>query len=149
MKKRIIFLCTHNSARSQMAEGLLRHYQGDKYDVYSAGTHPTAVHPLAVTVMAEIGIDISAQRSKGLDAFKDERFDLAITLCDGARAECPVLPGAARMEHHGFMDPDAFDGTESQKVEKFRMVRDEIRDWIMLYFADDIAPRKMGVNLGF
>jgi arsenate reductase len=135
MKKRVLFLCTRNSARSQMAEGLLRHFKGDRYEAYSAGTRPAELHPTAVKVMAEIGIDISAHWSKGLDAF------------EGARAECPFFPGAAAMAHRGFRDPSGFEGTEAEKVQMFRIIRDEIKDWIMAYFADDKALGKLGVIL--
>jgi len=130
LKKRIIFLCTHNSARSQMAEGLLRHLKGSDYDAFSAGTEPTGVHPLAVKAMSEIGIDISKQTSKDLKEFIGQKFDLAVTLCDRARGVCPFFPGAKETVHRGFDDPATCEGGEEQRLACFRRVRDEIKDWI-------------------
>ena len=129
-KKRILFICTHNACRSQMAEGLLRALKGDRYEVYSAGTEPTAVHPAAIKAMAEIGIDISFQRSKGLDAVRDVVFDEAVTVCDHARESCPVFFGGGIKRHQGFPDPSAAQGSGAEILEAFRQVRDEIRQWI-------------------
>ena len=129
MKKSVLFLCTHNSARSQMAEGLLRHFHDDITEVYSAGTVATIVHPLAVQVMAEIGIDISGQRSKSLEEFRNGEFDLVVTVCDTAREACPFFPGKLVI-HRDFPDPAAAGGSEAEKQEIFRMVRDEIRIFI-------------------
>ena len=127
---RVLFLCTHNSSRSQMAEGLLRARGGDRYAVFSAGTHPRSVHPLAIQVMQEIGIDIgeaAGYRAKSLDAFKGQPpMDLVVTVCDDAAEECPYFPGARRQEHWGFPDPSAVTGSEEERLAAFRSVRDAI-----------------------
>ena len=130
-KKRVLFVCTHNASRSQMAEGLLRALRGELYDVYSAGTDPTEVHPSAIAAMAEIGIDIRGHHAKGLDAFRDVVFDDVVTVCDHAQESCPVVPGGGVRRHQGFADPSAAKGTEAEVLAIFRRVRDEIRDWIM------------------
>lgn len=129
MKKRVLFLCTHNSARSQMAEGLLRH-GGERYEVFSAGTEETQVRPLAIEAMKEIGIDISDQFSKTLDQFVDQRFDYVITVCDSANESCPVFPNAERRLHWSFEDPSAAKGSDEERLKVFRRVRDEIRERI-------------------
>lgn len=126
MVERVLFLCTHNSARSQMAEGMLRAWGGDRYDAFSAGTEMTHVRPLAVRVMDEIGIDISTHVSKRVDAFAGERFDYAVTVCDDAREACPFFPGARRQLHWSFEDPSAATGTDAERLEVFRRVRDRI-----------------------
>ncbi len=125
-KKRVLILCTGNSARSQMAEGILRHFAGDKYDVTSAGTIASFVRPQAIAVMNEIGIDISDHRSKCLDEFLDLHFDYIITVCDNANQTCPTFPGNATRIHWGFEDPAEAQGTEEQILAVFRSVRDEI-----------------------
>jgi len=130
-KKRILFVCTHNSSRSQMAEGLLRTLRGDRYEVYSAGTEPMNVHPAAVAAMAEIGIDIRSHRAKGLDVFAETAFDEIVTVCDHAQESCPVFPGGGRKRHQGFADPSAARGGEAEILVAFRRVRDEIKDWIL------------------
>ncbi|HUP47204.1 MAG TPA: arsenate reductase ArsC [Thermoanaerobaculia bacterium] len=126
MKQRVLFVCTHNSARSQMAEGLLRHLAGDRFEVESAGTEATHVRPLAIEAMREIGIDISGHTSKTVESLGDRRFDLAITVCDTARDACPVVPAARRL-HWSFDDPSAATGSEQERLAVFRRVRDEIR----------------------
>ena len=123
---RVLILCTGNSARSQMAEGLLRHESGGRWEVHSAGTHPTTVRPEAVAVMNELGIDISRQWSKSVDEFAGREFDFVITVCDHANAVCPVFPGNTRRLHWPFEDPAAVTGTEEAKLEAFRLVRDQI-----------------------
>ncbi len=133
--KKVVFICTHNSARSQMAEGLLRHLYGDRYEVSSAGTFPTEVHPLAVRVMNEIGIDISAFRSKSINEYREKAFDSVITVCDHARQTCPFFPAAAENLHAGFEDPAAFEGSDEAKLKKFREIRDEIKKWIEDFFG--------------
>jgi len=130
-KKRVLFVCTHNSSRSQMAEGLLRALRADRWEAYSAGTAPTGVHPGAVAAMAEIGIDIRGHRAKGLDAFRDVVFDEVVTVCDHAQETCPVVPGGGLRRHEGFEDPAAATGTEADILAAFRRVRDEIRAWIL------------------
>ena len=128
-KLKVLFICTHNSARSQMAEGYLREKYGDRYEAYSAGTEVTRVHPEAIAVMQEIGIDISNQRSKALIEFFDMDMDIVFTVCDGARAACPVIPGAKRTIHQGFTDPSSTTGTPDEIRQAFRSTRDEIIRW--------------------
>lgn len=124
----VLILCTGNSARSQMAEGLLRHDGGDRYQVFSAGTHPGRVNPLAIQAMQEIGIDISDHRSKSVDEFISREFDYVITVCDNARESCPVFPGKTRTIHWSFEDPAAAQGDEAKRLAVFRRIRDEIRE---------------------
>jgi arsenate reductase len=124
---RVLFVCTHNSARSQMAEGFLRHFGADRFDVTSAGTEPGQLRPEAVAVMGELGIDISGHRSKGVDRFLGQSFDRVITVCDQARESCPVFPGATGMGHWDFDDPSAVEGDQERRMQAFRRVRDEIR----------------------
>jgi arsenate reductase len=127
---RVLFLCTHNSSRSQMAEGLLRARGGPRYTVFSAGTHPRAVHPLAIRAMAELGIDLSevaGYRAKGVETFADQPpMDLVVTVCDEAAEECPLFPGARRQAHWSFPDPSAATGTDEERLAVFRQVRDAI-----------------------
>jgi len=149
----ILFVCTHNSARSQLAEGLLRNLYGNKYTVFSAGTNPTKVNPLAVKVMFEIGIDISAQRSKNLDEFAETEIDLAVAVCqNSAKTLCTLCSSPLSMGRplivnaklhktkkyivHGFEDPSEVEGTEEEKLAAFRKIRDQIKTWITEYFAD-------------
>lgn len=134
MKKKVLFLCTENSCRSQMAEGILRHLRGDKFEVESAGTRPSAVNPTAIKVMAEIGIDISGHKSKPVEEFQGMDFDFVITTCDGAKETCPVFPGKARHLHWGFNDPAAVRGSEEEILSAFRKVRDEIESMIQEEF---------------
>ena len=130
-KKRVLFVCTHNSSRSQMAEELLRVLKGNRWEAYSAGTSPTGVHPGAVQAMAEIGIDIRGHRAKGLDAFQGIALDEVVTVCDHAQESCPVVPGGGVKRHQSFEDPAAAKGTEAEVLAVFRRVRDEIREWIL------------------
>jgi arsenate reductase (thioredoxin) len=129
-KKRILILCTGNSARSQMAEGLLRHDAGDRFEVFSAGTKPTQVRQEAIAVMRELGIDISGHRSKSVDEFAGESFDYVLTVCDNARESCPVFPGTGVMIHQNFQDPAALEGSKEEKLASFLRVRDEIRRFL-------------------
>lgn len=129
-KKRVLILCTGNSARSQLAEGLLRHDHGDRFEVESAGVIASYVRPQAIEVMSEIGIDISGHRSKSADEFVGQNFDYIITVCDHARETCPYFPGNARRIHNNFTDPAMAEGSEEEKIAVFRMVRDEIRTWL-------------------
>ncbi|MGD1151430.1 MAG: arsenate reductase ArsC [Syntrophales bacterium] len=129
-KKRVLFICTHNAARSQMAEALLRDLHGDLYEVVSAGTEPAGVSPYAVKVMAEIGINISTHRSKGIQEFFGQQFDYVVTICDHAKEACPYFPGGKKILHQSFEDPSALSGTEEEVMAGFRRVRDEIRSWI-------------------
>jgi arsenate reductase len=121
-KKRVLILCTGNSARSQMAEGLLRHDAGDRFEVESAGTKPSRVRPEAIEAMREIGIDISSHRSKSVDEFTNQKFDYILTVCDHAKESCPLFPGNATRLHQNFADPT--------DLEAFRRVRDEIREYL-------------------
>ena len=136
MKKRVLILCTANSARSQMAEGLLRADYGDKFEVESAGTRATQVRPEAIAVMKEIGIDISGHRSKIVDEFANESFDDVVTVCDNANESCPIFPGHANRVHHSFEDPAAVQGSEHERLASFRKVRDEIRGYPREFAAE-------------
>lgn len=127
MKKKVLFLCTHNSCRSQMAEGLVNADLGDRFQAFSAGTVATGVNPLARQVLAEIGVDISGQHSKTLDRFADQTFDYVITLCGSANEQCPLFFGGVRRVHIGFDDPSQGNGSPEQMLAEFRRVRDEIR----------------------
>ena len=127
MRRRVLFICTHNSARSQMAEGLLRQHGGEQFEVFSAGTEATAVRPLAIEAMAELGIDIAGQESKTLDRYVNEPFDDVITVCDTAAEACPIFPGAQRTRHWSFEDPSKATGSEEERLAVYRRVRDEIR----------------------
>lgn len=127
MKRRVLFICTHNSARSQMAEGLLRHLGGERFEAFSAGTEATHVRHLAIKAMAELGIDISGQTSKTLQRYLHEPFDEVITVCDTAAETCPVFPGAAHRRHWSFPDPSKATGSEDEQLAVYRRVRDEIR----------------------
>lgn len=126
-KKRVLILCTGNSARSQMAEGLLRHDGGGSFEVFSAGVEPSHVRPQAVEAMREIGVDISGQRSKSVDEFAGQEFDYVITVCDNANERCPVFPGKTERVHWSFDDPAGAEGDEAARLAVFRRVRDEIR----------------------
>ena len=130
-KKKILFICTHNSARSQMAEGFVNTFFSDNFEAYSAGTEVAFVRPYAVKVMQEIDVDISKHRSKHLREFYGKDFDLVVTVCDNAKKICPVFPGAKRMIHQSFEDPSSTDGTEEEKLEVYRKVRDQIKNWLV------------------
>jgi arsenate reductase (thioredoxin) len=127
-KTRVLFLCTHNSARSQMAEGLLRDLARDRFEAFSAGTEATHVRPLAIRTMEEIGVDISRQESKTLDRYLDQPFDYVITVCDDANEACPYFPGAMSRLHWSFEDPSKAEGSEEERLEVFRSVRERIKD---------------------
>jgi arsenate reductase len=135
-KARVLFLCTHNSARSQMAEGLLRHLAGDRFEAHSAGTEATHVRPLAIRAMDEIEVDISGQGSKTLDRYLEESFDHVITVCDDANESCPIFPGARNRLHWSFEDPSRAEGSEEDRLAAFRSVRDRIRDRVQAELVD-------------
>ncbi len=135
-KTRVLILCTGNSARSQMAEGLLRHDGAGKFEVFSAGVEPSRVRTQAIEAMREIGMDISAQRSKSVDEFTGQEFDYVITVCDNANEKCPVFPGKAKRIHWSFDDPAAIEGDEATRLNVFRRVRDEIRGRLREFVAD-------------
>jgi arsenate reductase len=129
MKQKVLFICTHNSARSQIAEGLLNSLHSDQYEGYSAGIEATKVNPHVIKVMSEIGIDISHQRSKTIEEFHGETFDYVITVCDHTKEVCPFFPGKTIL-HKGFDNPLSFTGTEEEILNQVRRVRDEIKNWI-------------------
>jgi arsenate reductase (thioredoxin) len=133
IKKRVLIVCTGNSARSQMAEGLLRHEADDRFDVASAGTHPSHVRPEAIAVMKEIGIDISQHRSKSVDEFIEQPLDIVVTVCDTAKETCPVFPGNVKRLHWPFDDLAAVEGSEDVRKAAFRRIRDQIHGCIMVF----------------
>jgi arsenate reductase len=133
---RVLFLCTGNSARSQMAEGLLRFLGKDDFAVFSAGSDPQGLNPLAVQVMGEIGIDIAQQRSKHLNEYLDQQFDYVITVCDQPNETCPTFPGDPRRIHWGYPDPAAISGDEASSLKLFRKVRDELRERLHLWILN-------------
>jgi len=132
-QQRVLFVCTHNSARSQMAEGMLRAWGGDRFEAFSAGTEATRVRPEAIAAMSEIGIDISRQTSKTLEPFLGESFTWLITVCDQARESCPTLPGVAQQAHWSIDDPSAVQGTDEERIEAFRQARDVLRGRIQMF----------------
>lgn len=135
MKQRILFLCTHNSCRSQMAEGLANHFLGDRFQAFSAGTEATQVNPMTIKVLEELGIDISGQYSKTLDEFAGETFDYVVTLCGDANEKCPLFFGGVLRIHQGFDDPSRLKGCEENLLPEFRRVRDDIREWLVRYVS--------------
>ena len=134
-KKRVLVLCTGNSARSQMGEGLFRAEGGATLDVFSAGTKPGSVRPEAITVMKEIGIDISGHRSKSVDEFAGQSFDYVVTVCDNARDNCPVFPAGTERIRWSFEDPAAVEGSEGERLSAFRRIRDQIRERVKAFFS--------------
>ncbi|MFQ5787685.1 MAG: arsenate reductase ArsC [Thermodesulfobacteriota bacterium] len=136
-KKKVLFICTHNSARSQMAEGILNKFYGDRFKAYSAGTKPLIVNPYANKAMRELGIDISKNTSNSIDDFNDMNFDLVITVCDSAKETCPHFHDAKKHIHKSFTDPSIFKGSDKNKTLFFRQVRDEISEWIRKSFAKE------------
>jgi arsenate reductase len=152
-KTSVLFLCTHNSARSQIAEGLLKHLYGEKYEVFSAGSTPTKVNPFAIRVMAEIGIDLSKQRSKSIEEYRGKDIDIVVSVCRSSpRVTCAfcssplvggrpeiineTLPGAKRYIDHGFADPSEVEGSDEEKLKAFRLTRDDVKKWILDSFSD-------------
>jgi len=125
--KRVLILCTGNSARSQMAEGLLRHDAGTVYEVFSAGTNPSQVRPEAIAVMREVGIDLSGHRSKSVEEFAGQDFDYVITVCDNAKESCPIFPAKTKRIHWSIEDPAAAQGSEEERLGAFRRIRDELQ----------------------
>lgn len=143
-KQRVLFICTHNSARSQMAEGMLRQWAGGTFEAHSAGTEATQVRPLAIKAMAEIGIDISGQNSKTLDQYLVQPWDWVITVCDRARESCPLFPGSRNTTHWGFEDPSEATGTEDEQLAVFRRVRDDISRRLRMFMlaAERTTPEQ-------
>jgi arsenate reductase (thioredoxin) len=136
MKKKILFLCTHNAARSQMAEGFVNAIYADRYEAYSAGNEPTEVHPCAIEVMAEEGIDIAAQRAKSLNEFDNTSFNYVVTLCADNQESCPIFPGGEAYLQYAFPDPVST-RSEEENCARFRRVRDQIKAWLKETFSDD------------
>jgi arsenate reductase len=132
-KEKVLFLCTHNSARSQIAEGILNSLYADKYEAYSAGVQPSHVSPYAIESLRELGIDISNHSSKSINEIQDKKFDYVVTVCDNIKESCPFLPGK-KLIHKGFMDPASIDGSIDEIMNGFRKIRDEIKDWIINNF---------------
>ncbi len=141
-RKRILVLCTGNSARSQMGEGLFRAEGGDSFAVFSAGTKPSSVRPEAIAVMKEIGIDISGQRSKSVDEFAGRSFDYVVTVCDNARDNCPVFPAGTARLHWSFEDPAAVEGNEDQRLAAFRRIRDQIHERVKAFVREQTADAR-------
>lgn len=133
-KEKVLFLCNQNSARSQMAEGLLKSLYGENFEVYSAGSNPVNVNHYAVKVLEEVGVDISGNHSKGLKEFEGFKFDYVITVCGGEGEVCPFFPGGKNYIHKSFQDPAAVEGTDQEKTDAFRKIRDEINEWIKKTF---------------
>lgn len=127
--KEILFICTHNSARSQIAEAIVNAFHADKYKAYSAGTTPTSVNPYVIKSLSELGIDTTNQKSKSINQFQGKTFDTVVTVCDNAKETCPFFPGK-NVIHKSFSDPSKLQGTEEQILQQVRQIRDEIRDWI-------------------
>jgi arsenate reductase len=138
--QRVLFVCTHNSARSQKAEALLRVMGGEEFEPFSAGTEPGKLRPEAIAVMAEVRIDISGQESKPLDRFLQQPFDWVITVCDNARENCPVFPGVERTAHWGVDDPAEVEGGEARRLEAFRRARDDLRNRLRLFITTASRP---------
>ena len=141
-RRRVLILCTGNSARSQMAEGLLRSDAGDSFEVFSAGTRPSLVRPEAIEAMREAGVDISGHRSKSVAEFVGQQFDYVITVCDNAREQCPVFPAETRRIHWSFDDPAAAEGDEATRLAEFRRVRDLIRERLAGFILSETVARK-------
>jgi arsenate reductase len=140
MKQTVLFLCYHNAARSQMAEGLLRSLYPDRYEAFSAGVKPTQVHIYAIQVMKEIGIDISHQRSKSIEEYRGRMFDYAVTVCDQTKQSCPFFPGKTVL-HRGFVDPVDNMGSQEEMLAGFRRIRDELKVWIVETFGQTKQPQ--------
>jgi arsenate reductase len=137
-KPRVLFLCTHNSARSQMAEAFLRKHGGDRFEAHSAGMEPSRIHPLTCRAMAERGLALEGHRSKGLDEYLGRvHVGYLITVCENAEAKCPIYPGVAVRDYWGFEDPAAFEGTDEERLDKFREVRDQIEARVKAFLAEE------------
>lgn len=136
-KKKVLILCTGNSARSQMAEGLLRHFAGDRFEVHSAGTVASTVRPQAIEAMRQVGIDITGHRSKCVDEFAGQQFDYVITVCDNAKQACPIFPGDVKRIHWSFEDPAEATGSEEERQQAFNLIRDQIRDRLKEFVSSE------------
>jgi len=138
-KKKALIICTHNSSRSQMSEGLLRHIYGMEYEVFSAGTHPSGVNPFAIQAMDLIGIDISGHSSDLIDRYLDQDIDIAVTVCDSAQESCPIFTDATKVVHNSFRDPSAVEGSDEEKLNAFVEVRNELEVWIREFFKPELV----------
>lgn len=136
MKKKVLFICTHNSNRSQIAEALLNNLYPDKYEAYSAGTQPSKINEYAIKVLKEVGIDISNHKSKSIEEFRNDFFDYVVTVCDSAKETCPFFPNAKKFLHNSFYDPSGYIGPEEEKLEKFRILREEIKNFLIKTFNE-------------
>ena len=141
MKQKVLFICTHNSARSQMAEAFLKDRYPEKFEVFSAGTKPGKINPYVVKVMAESGFDLSKNKTKNVNQFLDSGIDFVITVCNNAKETCPFFPGAKEYMHHSFNDPSRFNGSEEEILEQVRVVRDAIKNWVEKTFEDGFEIR--------
>ena len=142
MKTTVLFICTHNAVRSQMAEGLLNALYGDRYQAYSAGIVKASVNPTAIQVLKELGIDISQHRSKTVDEFRDKSFDVVVTVCDNATKTCPFFPGKTVL-HQPFYDPGTYQGTPEETLQEFRKSRDTIKNWIIQTFGTNTPTKPL------
>ena len=140
-RKKILILCTGNSARSQMAEGLLKHITQNEYEIFSAGTKPSSVRPEAIEVLREVGIDISKNRSKSVDEFTNQKIDFVLTVCDSAREICPYFPAQTKLIHHSFADPAEVQGDEKTRIQAFRNARDQIQKYLEDFFCEIIGEK--------
>jgi arsenate reductase len=147
-EKQVLFLCTGNSCRSQMAEGLVNHFLGDVWEAHSAGTQPSGyVHPLAIQAMLELGIDISGYRSKSVEEFRAARFDLVVTVCDHAAENCPPWLGGGQVVHIGFPDPAQATGSQTEQLFAFRLVRDAIRQEVLAYLEGEFVDNEYSLDI--
>ena len=135
LRKSVLFICVHNSARSQMAEGFFKHYYGEKFNIYSAGSDPGEIHPMSIRVMAEIGIDLSKHRSKSLNEFEGHEMDYVVTVCGGGQSECPIFTDGRNYILQSFEDPSSFKGTEEEKMEQFKSLRDDLKIWLDQFYT--------------
>ena len=152
MKQKVLFICTHNSARSQMAEAFLNALYPNKYQAFSAGTEPGTINPYVVKVMAELGFDLANNKTKGVSEFQNQKIDYVVTVCNSAKEHCPFFPGAKNYLHHGFTDPSSFTGTEADILAQVRTVRDGIKSWLEETFGSENGPstdkNELKINLG-
>lgn len=142
-KKTILILCTGNSARSQMAEGLLKHITKNEYEIFSAGTEPSSVRLEAIKVLSEIGIDISKNRSKSIDEFVNRRIDFVLTVCDSAQENCPYFPAQTKLIHHSFADPAGIQGNQETRIKAFRKTRDQIQKYLVDCFCHILSQNEV------
>ena len=138
MRQKVLFICTHNSARSLMCESLLRQLAGDRFETYSAGTNVSTVNPYVIEVLDKEGIDTSSLYSKSINKFRSNKFDLVVTVCDHAKETCPFFPGAKKYVHKSFKDPSKFTGTDEEILDAVRQVKQTIKEWIQEFFIEEV-----------